>query len=238
MEPLSQAELEALGAWPTPAISNAIETFEVRPKNQGFMRGIKCLFPDLGPMVGYACTAAIIADLPATDKALTVTHAHWDNILRTPAPRVAVIHDLDQPQGIGSLWGEVNANIHRALGCVGTVTDGGVRDLDEVHELGFHFFATDAIPSHAYVHLVEVGKPVKVGGLVVNNGDLIHADKHGVVVIPHEIAREVAAACQRVAEQEQTIIDFCKSSDFDVALLKQKSEIFSRLYSANKADKP
>ena len=220
MEPLSEAELQALRAWPTPAISNAIETFDVRPRNQGFMLGIKCIFPDLGPMAGYACTAAMLADQPATEKDRGATQAHWDNILATPAPRVTVIHDLDQPRCIGSLWGEVNANVHRALGCLGVVTDGGVRDLDEVHELGFRFFAADVIPSHAYVHIVDSGNPVKVGGLVVNNGDLIHADKHGVVVIPHEIAREVPAACQKVEDRERRTINFCKSPDFDVEALK------------------
>ncbi len=220
MEPLSEAELEALRAWPTPAISNAIETFDVRPRNQGFMLGIKCIFPDLAPMVGYACTATLIADLPPTEKDRSATQAHWDNILSTPGPRVAVIQDLDQPRCIGSLWGEVNANIHRALGCLGVVTDGGVRDLDEVHELGFHFFAADVIPSHAYNHIVDSGISVKVGGLVVNNGDLIHADKHGVIVIPHEIAREVPEACQKVEDRERRIINFCKSPDFDVEALK------------------
>ena len=220
MEVLSEAELEALRAWPTPAICNAIETFDVRPRNEGFMLGIKCIFPDLDPMVGYACTAAMLADTPATEKDRNATQAHWDNILSTPSPRVAVIHDLDQPRGIGSLWGEVNANIHRALGCLGVVTDGGVRDLDEVHELGFHFFAADVIPSHAYVHLVDAGNPVKMGGLLVNNGDLIHADKHGVVVIPPEVAREVPAACQKVEDRERRIINFCKSPDFDVEALK------------------
>ena len=220
MEPLASAEFEALRAWPTPAVSNAIETFSIRPRNQGFMLGIKCIFPDFSPMVGYACTATILADLPPTDKDSRGFHPHWDNILKMPGPRVAVIHDLDQPRGIGSLWGEVNANIHRALGCVGTVTDGGVRDLDEVYALGFHFFAADVIPSHAYIHMMDVGIPVKVGGLVVSNGDLIHADKHGVVVIPHEIAREVPKACQRVEEKERRIIDFCRSSDFEVAVLK------------------
>ena len=220
MEPLSEAELGALRAWPTPAISNAIETFDVRPRNQGFMLGIKCIFPDLAPMVGYACTATLLADLPPTEKARSATQAHWDNILSTPGPRIAVIQDLDQPRCIGSLWGEVNANIHRALGCLGVVTDGGVRDLDEVHELGFHFFAADVIPSHAYNHIVDAGTPVKVGGLVVNNGDLIHADKHGVIVIPHEIAREVPEACQKVEDRERRIINFCKSPDFDVEALK------------------
>jgi len=220
MELLSDKELSALRAWPTPAISNAIETFKVRPRNQGFMLGIKSIFPDLEPMVGYACTATMLADMPGTERDRGAAQAHWDNILDTPSPRIAVIHDLDQPRCIGSLWGEVNANIHRALGCLGVVTDGGVRDLDEVHDLGFHFFAADVIPSHAYVHLVESGIPVKMGGLVVNNGDLIHADKHGVVVIPQEIAKEVPEACQKVEDRERRIIDFCKSSDFSLDALK------------------
>jgi len=191
MEPLNDAELQALKAWPTPAISNAIETFNVRPRNQGFMLGIRCMYPDFEPMVGYACTATMLADSPSVKRDRGATPAHWDNILATPGPRIAVIHDLDQPRCIGSLWGEVNANIHKALGCLGVVTDGGVRDLDEVQELGFHFFAADVIPSHAYVHIVDAGIPVKVGGLVVNNGDLLHADKHGIISIPQEIAREV-----------------------------------------------
>ncbi|MBW2063158.1 MAG: RraA family protein, partial [Deltaproteobacteria bacterium] len=186
MEPLSESELEALRAWPTPAISNAIETFDIRPRNQGFMLGIKCLFPDFKPMVGYACTATMLADQAPAKRDRGAVLAHWDNILSTPAPRVAVIHDFDQPRPIGCLWGEVNANIHKALGCLGVVTDGGVRDLDEVQALGFHFFAADVMPSHAYNHIVDSGIPVKVGGLIVNTGDLIHADKHGIVVIPHE----------------------------------------------------
>lgn len=220
MEPLSDTELQALKAWPTPAIANAIETFDVRPRNEGFMLGIRCMFPDLEPMVGYASTATMLADSPATKRDRGSTLAHWDNISVTPGPRVAVIHDLDQPRCIGSLWGEVNANIHKALGCLGVITDGGVRDLDEVQEAGFHFFAADVIPSHAYVHIVEVGIPVKIGGLVVNNGDLLHADKHGVISIPHDIARDVPGACQQVEDGERRMIDYCKSPDFNVENLK------------------
>ena len=220
MKRLSDQELKNLELWSTPAICNAIETFKVRPRNQGFMLGITCLFPDFKPMVGYACTATMMADQPPAERDRGAAEAHWDNILKTPAPRVAVIHDLDQPRCIGSLWGEVNANIHRALGCLGVVTDGGVRDLDEVKELGFHFFAADVIPSHAYVHIVDSGLPVKVGGLVVNNGDLIHADKHGVVVVPQEIAREVPRACQEVEDRERRIINFCKSPAFNIEALK------------------
>ena len=220
MEPLSEAELEALRAWPSPVIDDAINTFDVRPRNQGYMVGIKCIFPDLGPMVGYACTATIIAELPSTQKGRSTTHADYDNILRTPQPRIPVVHDLDQPQCIGTWWGEVNANIHKALGCVGVVTDGGVRDVDEVHALGFHFFATNVTVGGGYVHIVDVGEPVKACGLVVNNGDLIHADKHGVIIIPREIAREVPGACRKVQEQERRIINFCKSPDFNAEVLK------------------
>ena len=220
MEPLNDTELQDLKAWPTPAISNAIETFDVRPRNQGFMLGIRCMYPDFEPMVGYACTATMLADSASVKRDRGATPEHWDNILATSGPRIAVIHDLDQPRCIGSLWGEVNANIHRALGCLGVVTDGGVRDLDEVQELGFHFFAADVIPSHAYVHIVDAGIPVKVGGLLVNNGDLLHADKHGVISIPHEIAREVPRACQEVEDRERLIINYCKSPDFSVENLK------------------
>ncbi len=217
---LTENEIKALQVWPTPAICNAIETFDVRPRNRGFMLRIECIFPDLGPMVGYACTATMIADLPETEKDRGATQAHWDNILATPAPRVAVIQDLDQPPCIGLLWGEVTASIHHALGCLGVVINGGVRDLDEVHELGFHFFAGDVIRSHAYVHIVGSGVPVKMGGLLVSNGDLIHADRHGVVIIPPEIATEIPAACKRVEDRERKTINFCKSPQFNAEVLK------------------
>ncbi len=204
-------------------VSNAIEFFNVRPKNEGFMSGeIKCIFPDMGVMVGYACTGVMIASWPDKEREESLDFRMWEHILQIPAPRVAVIQDIDQPPCIGSLWGDVNANMHKALGCVGVVTNGGVRDLDEVHKLGFQFFAAQVIPSHAYDHLVDAGNPVKVGGLVVSPGDLIHADKHGVVVIPREVASEVAEAARKVEESEQRIINLCKSPDFTMEKLKDE----------------
>jgi len=116
-----------------------------------------------------------------------------------------VIEDVDYPEPIGSYWGEVNGSIYKGAGAVGLVTNGGVRDLDEVEETGFHFFASCVLVSHAYVHLVEVGKPVSVGGLAVSPGDLLHGDKHGVTSIPHEIARDVAKASAEVEERERPI---------------------------------
>jgi regulator of RNase E activity RraA len=213
-------ELEALRRWPTCAISNAVELFNIRPRNQGFMLPeIKCIFPELGPMIGYAVTAVISADSAEGRRILPPDW--WEVLRKIPEPRVVVIHDLDRPV-IGSFWGEVNANIHKALGCVGTVTDGSVRDLDEVQEAGFHFFSSCVTVSHAYVHLVDVGIPVKVGGLVVRPGDLIMGDQHGVISIPLDIARDVPRAAQLVEDWERRVINFCKSKEFTVEGLKER----------------
>jgi len=217
---LSAEELEALRRWPSCAISNAIELFNIRPRNAGFMLpDIKCAFPEMGGMIGYAATAVISADSPEGRR--IQPPEWWEELQKIPAPRVAVIHDIDHPV-IGSFWGEVNANIHKALGCVGTVTDGSVRDLDEVREVGFHFFSRCITVSHAYVHLVEVGTPVKIGGLVVKPGDLIMGDKHGVISIPLEIARDVPKAAQLVEDWERRVINFCKSPEFTREGLKDR----------------
>lgn len=213
--PLSPEQIEELRKITTPTIINAIETFDVQPRNAGFMNPqIRCIFPELGPMVGYAVTARLCANTPAEEKHRGLNQEMFKLILKTPAPRVVVIEDTDDPPAIGSMWGEVNGTIHKALGCTGVVTNGGVRDLDEVRAMGFHFFAAHVIPSHAYEHLVEIGKPVKVGGLTVKPGDLIHADQHGVIIIPHDIAPEVAARAHEVEQSERGIIDFFRSPDF------------------------
>ena len=217
---LSKAEMETLCRWPTCAIANGIELFNIRPRNEGFMLPeIKCVFPELGPMIGYAVTAVITADSPEGRR--ISPSDWWEKIKKTPEPRVVVIHDIDQPV-LGSFWGEVNGNIYKALGCVGTVTDGSVRDLDEVKEAGFHFYSSCISVSHAYVHLVEVDIPVKVGGLVVKPGDLIMGDKHGVISIPLEIARDVPKAAQLVEDWERRVINFCKSKEFTLEGLKQR----------------
>jgi 4-hydroxy-4-methyl-2-oxoglutarate aldolase len=209
---LNAAELEALRRWPTCAIANAIELFDIRPRNEGFMLPeITCAFPDLGPMIGYAVTGVITAYSPEGRRVQAPDW--WKEIQKIPEPRVVVLHDIDRPV-VGSFWGEVQANIHKALGCAGTVTDGSVRDLDEVKEAGFPFFSSCISVSHAYVHLVEVGIPVKVGGLVVKSGDLILGDKHGVISIPLEIAKDVPKAAQLVEDWERRVINFCKSKKF------------------------
>ena len=198
MTELTREQLDELGGLQSCAVANAIETFDLRPRNEGFMLpDVKCMFPELGGMIGYAVTGVIEANRPATDR-MQVSRLDWvDEILKVPEPRVIVLHDLDSPNPVGSFWGEVQSNVHRALGCVGTVTDGGVRDLDEMRALNFRAFASQALVSHAYVHLVDANVPVTVGGLTVNPGDLVLGDQHGVTSIPREIASEVSAAVKR-----------------------------------------
>ena len=217
---LKKEELEGLRRWPTCAISNAIELFNIRQRNEGFMLPeIKSVFPELGSMIGYAVTAVITAD--SSEGRRIQPPDWWEQIQKIPGPKVVVIHDIDQPV-VGSFWGEVSSNIYKALGCVGTVTDGSVRDLNEVKELGFYFFSSCISVSHAYVHLVEVNIPVKVGGLVVKPGDLIMGDQHGVLSIPLEIARDVPKAAELVEDWERRVINFCKSKEFSLGGLKER----------------
>jgi len=214
--------IRQLQAITTPTVANAIELFDVRPRNRGFASGsIRCVFPDLPTLVGYACTATIKADAPGDASSHVAPHVLWDHVLSMPAPRVVVIQDDDDPPAIGSLWGEVNSSIFMALGAVGVVTDGGVRDLDEVRAMGFQFFAREVIVSHAYVHLTGVGEPVTIGGLTINPGDLLHGDKHGVLQIPHEVAARIPEATRTVEERERPIIELCHSPEFTPERLRQ-----------------
>ena len=214
--------IDALRKISSPSIANAIETFNVRPRNQGFMSSeIRCLFPELGPLVGHAVTAVIRAEPQPLEGHRSSTFGWWDYVLSIPAPRAIVVHDLDEPRGQGAQWGEVQANIHKALGAVGTITDGSVRDLDEVRALGFQFAAAYVSVSHAYVHMVDFGLPVKLGGLWVKPGDLIHCDQHGAVTIPPDLVPKVADAVRRVEADERKIIEVCQSREFSADKLKE-----------------
>jgi regulator of RNase E activity RraA len=224
---LNAEELEGLRKFSTPTISNAIEMFDFRPRHAGFLGPeVRCLFPGLGRMVGYAFTAAISTDLPAQGCRSIQRHEYWQASAGVPAPRIAVIQDLDNPPGRGSFWGEVNSNIHKALGFIGTVTNGGARDLDEMEPLGFFTFAGEISVSHSYVHLVDFGAPVRIGGTIVSPGDLLHGDRHGVVVIPARVAGSLARAAAEVEEAERELIRYCQSAEFSQEGLKRS---FARL---------
>ncbi len=222
INPIDADLLETLRQIPSCSIANAIETFSIMPRNQGFMGPeIRSIFPGMGHMIGYAVTAKIVADAPPSGR-MNVARTDWvDEIMKVPAPRVLVIEDLDYPNPIGSFWGEVQSNLHKALGAVGTVTNGGVRDLDEMQEVGFFAFASCVLVSHAYVHLTDIGTPVKVGGLEVSPGDIIQGDQHGVLSIPREIAADIPAAVKRVEDNEQELIGYARSDGFTVEGLKE-----------------
>jgi 4-hydroxy-4-methyl-2-oxoglutarate aldolase len=214
--------IDALRKISSPSVANAIETFNVRPRDQGNMSSaIRTLFHEMGPLVGYAVPCVIRAEQQPQQGHRASTYGWWDYVLTIPAPRVIVVHDLDEPRGQGAQWGEVQANIHKALGCAGVITDGSVRDLDEVKALGFQFAAAHVSVSHAYVHMVDFGLPVKVGGLWVKPGDLIHADQHGAVNIPADIAGKIPEAVAKVEADERQIIGVCQSRDFTADKLKE-----------------
>ena len=213
-EPVGREVLEALRRYDSPTLSNAIETFDVRPRDEGFAgMDIRCLFPELGVMVGHAATATIRAR--GRGQGDGDQSALWALVRSLPEPRVVVVQDLDDPPGHGALWGEVQSSIYKALGCAGAITDGCVRDLEEVRGMGFHFFAPGPGVSHAYVRLESVGEPVRVAGLTVRPGDLVHADRHGVLLVPTEVAAELPAAADRIIEREQAFIRWVRSPEFD-----------------------
>jgi regulator of RNase E activity RraA len=173
-------------------------------------------------MAGYAVTARYAArEKPASPGS---RYDFWNYIMQFPEPRVVVMEDLDRPAGDGAYFGEVQTTIHKRLACDGVVTNGHVRDLDEVRPMGFHYFAGGVCVSHAYVHLVDFGRPVTIGGLTVNSGDIMHGDKHGVMIVPAEAAREITSAAAKVAERERRIMDVCAAADFSLEKLKRAYE--------------
>ena len=225
---LSAEQIEGLRRYNTPTIANAIEVFDVRPRHVGFLPHlIRCLLPAIGPIVGYAVTSRTRAGWSeAMEPDRSTDYLRY--VAAQAGPKIAVGQDLDEPAGLGAQFGEVNATIHKKLGCVGHVTDGCPRDLDEVEGLGFGLFGRNPCVSHAYVRLVEFGLPVRLAGVEVRPGDLIHADKHGVCIIPDGVADRLAAACAEVERMERPMLDICRSGTFDL-------EEYLRLRQAAKA---
>ena len=226
--PLPWKTLLELSRWDVPTLSNTIERFELRPRNKGFMRPeIRCLFPDLGPIVGYAVTAKTISVEPRkADSEYGRSLDFFDYIVSVPPPRIVVIEDLDDPPGVGSYWGEIHATQHQLAGCVATVTNGGARDLPEVERIGFQVFAQHVIVSHAFCHVVEFGKTLELGGMEVRSGDLLHGDQHGVLQIPIEIASELPNAARKERDREFELLDQYRTpgytySDFREALARR-----------------
>jgi len=226
-KPLNESELAQLREIDTPTICNALEIVAPERRALGFtVRHLHCAFPDLPPIVGYARTARIRAATPpgpanADQKAARLGYYRY--IEDGPGPTVMVMEDIDSQPGFGAWWGEVHTNVHKALGCLGVVTSGSVRDLDMIAE-GFQLISGSVGPSHAHVQLVDCGGEVNVHGMVTRSGDLIHADRHGAAIIPHDVARDIPAAAELCMRREKPLLDACQSGEFSVELLERAME--------------
>jgi regulator of RNase E activity RraA len=221
---ITREQLAALRSLDTPTICNALEIAAPERRGSGYTtRPLVCAWPDLGPMVGYARTATIRAAHPsgraATDD-LAVRLRYYRHVAEPPGPTITVIEDLDDPPGYGAWWGEVHTHLHRGLGSQGVITNGSIRDLP-VNAEGFQLLAGSVGPSHAYVHLVSVAIAVTVAGMTVEPGDLLHADRHGAVVVPATAVPLVADAAARIARHEATLIKASKAPGFDIETLEE-----------------
>ena len=219
---MNVASLEALRQFDGGAIANAIETFDVRLRNEGFADGrVRCLFEDLPPVVGHAVTARVRCSSPPP-----VGHTYhdrtdwWTYLMTVPAPRIVVVEDIDDRPGLGAFVGHVHASILQALGCLAVATNGSVRDLQSVRRIAFQFFAPTVSVSHAFVHLVDFGQPVEIGGLHVASGDIVFGDRQGLLTIPPGVVDEIPGVAARMLAQEQQVVDLCRSSDFSLERLR------------------
>jgi len=219
----SPETLAALARLDTCAVANAIECFDVRLRNEGFTdASIRCLLPSLPPMVGYAMTLRVRSESPSWKGENYLERTEWWARLQAlPAPHILVVQDMDRHPGTGAFMGEVHAAILQALGGVGAITNGAVRDLPAVERLGFRLFSSSVAVSHSYMHVVEIGGPVEVGGLRIAPGDLLHGDQHGIVQIPAEVVERIPATVARIREREREIVKYCHLAGFSVEGLKQ-----------------
>ncbi len=212
--------LNQLRALDTPTVCNALEV--VAPDRRGFGYSTTPFFcprPELEPIVGFARTATIRSMTPpsggAADpaEAARLRVAYYRHIGEGPSPSITVIEDVDEHPGYGAWWGEVNTNVHQGLGSLGVITNGSIRDIDDSAE-GFQLLAGMPGPSHAWVRVDSIGEPVTVHGMAVATGDLIHADRHGAVVIPIEVADQIPQAAADIAAREQVLIGASREPGF------------------------
>lgn len=211
--------LDLLRQVDTPTVCNAIEVVEGRRGFAAFTRGTMICTEPGRAVVGFAATAQIAALAPPADPAAVIRSrrmAYYRAMHDAPKPAVAVIEDLDWPDCIGAYWGEINSTVHKGFGLAGALTNGVVRDLGDLPQ-GFPVIAGSIGPSHGFVHVRSIGTPVEVFGLTVRPGDLIHADRHGALVIPPATLPGLAAAIAQLQRTERLVLDPARAEGFDFA---------------------
>lgn len=225
---LTDAQLAYLSSVDSPTVANAIERFNVRPRTDGFVGGsVRCAFPDLGVMVGRALTVTMRnpGDRAASREGFW---RMWEELDAMGGPVALMIADESgAPQRV-AYAGEIMARMARRLGAVGMVTDGALRDLDEVHALGFHYFMRYPVVSHANFEIATVGEPVELDGQRVHTRDLIHADANGIVLIPWEVLGELPDAVETVRTDEAADMAYIESAEFTVDGFKERRGYVAR----------
>ena len=217
---MDPALLELLRRVDTPSVCNAIEVAQGRRGFDAFTRGtMLCSAPEEPAVVGYAATARISALRPPTEDPATIRTrrmAYYRMMAEAPQPSVAVIEDVDFPDCVGAYWGEINTTVHKGFGMAGALTNGVMRDLDDLAP-GFPVVAGSIGPSHGFVHVLENAVPVTIFGLRVAPGDLVHADRHGAVVVPPEVIPRLAGAIARMQATEKLVLGPARAPGFDFA---------------------
>ena len=227
---MDDALLTLLQSVDTPTVCNAIEVAQGRRGFDGFTRGTVLASDPGGVMVGYAVTAQIAALAPSTEPAgevRTRRMAYYRAMAEAPKPSVAVIEDVDYPDCIGAYWGEVNTRVHKGFGLSGALTNGVMRDLGDLAP-DFPVVAGSVGPSHGFVHVRSVGQPVTVFGLTVRTGDLVHADRHGAVVVPPEVVPVLAQSIRKLQETEALVLGPASREGFDFAAFEAAWAAFEK----------
>jgi 4-hydroxy-4-methyl-2-oxoglutarate aldolase len=231
--PLPHAELLKLQRWNTPTVYNGWEQItQADVTSQGInLEETRDFMPQMGPMVGYAVTLVVEPSQAKHRQQADAWDRYREYVAAQPGPKIVVVQDCDKPRVIGSFWGEVNANTHRALGCVGTITDGAIRDLDEMTNAGFKALARRLCVGHAHVIPVRWGCDVQVFGQSISPGQLIHADKHGFLAIPSaDESRLLEAACFMDANECNTVIAAARQPSDDSSQLLQRLSAAGRAF--------
>jgi regulator of RNase E activity RraA len=227
---MDDALLNLLRGVDTPTVCNAIEVVQGKRGFAAFTRGTMISTAPGSAVVGYAVTAQIAALAPPTDAPEVIRArrmAYYRAMHDGPKPSVAVVEDVDFPHCIGAYWGEVNTTIHKGFGMSGALTNGVVRDLGDLVP-DFPVVAGSIGPSHGFVHVRSLGEPVNVFGLRIVNGDLVHADRHGAVVIPPDVVPHLAEAVARMQMTERLILDPARQPGFTFDRFEAAWEAFEK----------
>ncbi len=209
--------LEYLKSVDTPTLSNAIELLNVRKRSEGFTPlDVKCIFPELGRMTGYAVTAQV-ETMTQTGPGGPEGHIELYRLLESaPKPAIIVLQEIGGFGDYAAHCGEVMTTFFTRLGAIGLVSDCAVRDIPEVRALGFHYFARGVCASHAYFRIVRSGLPVTVCGLPVQSGEILHGDENGLITVPNVDLDVLKKAVDAVRTSEKRIMDFVRGPEFTI----------------------